>query len=225
MSGGIVGFMLAALLLGGTVAFAQSGDSTDSTLGQTFLTKLAGHLGISTDQLNTAIKQSGNETIDEAVTSGQITQDQGNKLKDRIGSGDFFRFGVGGHGRMGRAMFGCGVGLDTVASTLNMTTDDLRTELQSGKSLSDIITEHSSTVDAVVQALVADAKTQLDQAVTNGRITQDQENTILANLPARLTDMIENGHIGGPGMHMQPGTDTQPSTPGTTATPEGSSGL
>ncbi|MDI3339471.1 MAG: hypothetical protein QJR03_02945 [Sphaerobacter sp.] len=40
--------------------------------------------------------------------------------------------------------------------------------------LTDIIAAHGSTVEQVVDALVADAKTRLDQAVADGRLTQAQ---------------------------------------------------
>ena len=94
------------------------------------------------------------------------------------------------------ALFGHGVTLDTVADTLGMSVDDLTTEMQSGSTLEEIITEHGSTVDAVVSALVEQARTSLDTAVENGRLTQEQVDNILSSLPDRLTQMIENGFSG-----------------------------
>ena len=39
-------------------------------------------------------------------------------------------------------------------------------------------------------ALIAPAKTNLDQAVTDGKITSAQETTILTNLTTRLTNLV-----------------------------------
>ena len=201
--------MIGALVIGGTVAAQEGTSDSDSSLGESFLNRLAENLGISRDSLDNAITTAGNETVDQAVTNGDLTQDQGDALKNRIENGHFFSFGRPG-GRIGMALFGHGVTLDTVASTLGMSVDDLTTELQSGSTLKEIITEHGSTVDAVVNALVEQATTSLDTAVANGRLTQKQADTILSNLPDRLTQMIENG-FSGPcepfdGGHM-PGSD------------------
>jgi polyhydroxyalkanoate synthesis regulator phasin len=219
LGGGVLGFALCAALLGGTAFAASSATSTD--LGQAFIDKLAQNLGISSADLQTKIKESGDATVDDAVTNGQLTQEQGDRLKQRFDSGagvfDFGRaFGMGP---------GCGLGmdLDTLASTLGLTTDQLQTQLRAGTSLTDIITNQGKTVDEVVTALVAAQKTTLDQAVTDGKLTQAQEDQILNDLPARLTDMIDNGHFGGRhgGPWGMPGDQATPNaTPDTSATPD-----
>jgi polyhydroxyalkanoate synthesis regulator phasin len=190
--GGMLGLALGAVLLGGN-AFAQT-DSAGTDLGQSFLDRLAGKLGVSSDELETAITDSQTEVIDEAVANGRLTEEQGEALKDRVESGEGLfrmmpgRLGVGQHTfRM------LDINLATVASELGITTDELRAELADGATLSEVITSHGSTVDAVVTALVADAETELAEAVANGNLTQEQADRVLANLPDRLTQMIENG--------------------------------
>jgi uncharacterized protein YidB (DUF937 family) len=219
LGGGVLGFALCAALLGGTVFAASSATSTD--LGQAFIDKLAQNLGISSADLQTKIKESGDATVDDAVANGQLTQDQGARLKQRFDNGagagvfDFgHAFGMGP---------GCGVGMniDTLASTLGLTTDELQTQLRAGTSLTDIITNQGKTVDEVVTALVAAQKTTLDQAVADGKLTQALEDQILSDLPARLTEMINNGHFGG--RHGGPwgGPESNPNaTPDASATPD-----
>lgn len=218
IGGGALGFALCAALLGGS-ALAATG-SSPTNLGQAFIDKLAQNLGISSADLQTRIKASGDSTVDDAVTSGQLTQAQGDQLKQRIDSGGgVFDFGRG----FGRG--GCGVDIDTLASTLGLTTADLRTQLEAGTKLTDIITAQGKTVDGVVTALVASAKTKLDASVTAGDMTQAQEDQLLTSLPARLTDMVNSGHIGHPhGQHGQHGghdDDSNPNaTPDSSATPD-----
>jgi ABC-type transporter Mla subunit MlaD len=89
------------------------------------------------------------------------------------------------------------INLATIASELGMSTDELRDELAAGATLSDVIAAHGSTVDEIVTALVTEAEGELDEAVANGSLTQEQADQILANLPERLTQMIESGMPGG----------------------------
>lgn len=209
--------VVGALAIGGTVAAESGSSATGDSLRESFLSRLADNLGISRDKLDQAITTTGDQTIDEAVTNGDLTQQQGDALKQRIADGHFFSFG-NRHARIGRALFGHGEGLDTIASTLGITTDELQSELQSGSTLEQIITNHGSSVDTVVQALVAQAKTDLDQAVADGKLTQSQADQLLANLPDRLTQMIQNGFPGpcGPGGNHQ--TNPNDATPQATPT-------
>lgn len=202
--------MIGALVIGGTVAAQEGASETNSGLGESFLNRLASNLGISRDSLNDAITTAGNETVDEAVTNGDLTESQGDALKNRIENGNFFRFGRPG-ARIGMAIFGHGVTLDTVADTLGISVDDLKAELQSGSTLEEIITAHGSSVDTVVNALVEQARTSLDTAVANGRLTQEQADNMLSAMPERLTQLIENGFGGDCAPHnggRMPGSDT-----------------
>jgi len=213
LAGGLFVVALAALLLGGT-AFADD-SSTGSAMQQTFIDKLAAKLGISSDDLNSKINEASSETVDQALSDGTITQ-QADALKQQLTNGEsLFRFSGGPHG-FGRHSFD----VDTVATTLGITSDELRTELQSGTALKDVITNHGKTVDEVVNALVAQEKTELDQAVTDGRITQAQEDQMLANLPTQLTDAINNGTLPCVGGHRFNDNDDDQTPSDSSATPD-----
>jgi hypothetical protein len=81
-------------------------------------------------------------------------------------------------------------GLDAAASYLSLTDAQLRTQLESGKSLADVAKAQGKTVDGLVQALVNAAKKKIDAAVTAGRLTQTQADSILADLKSRVTDFV-----------------------------------
>ena len=201
---GAAALALFGVLIGGT-ALAQSGtSSTPADLRESFLNRLAQNLGIGRDALDSAIKQSAEQTIDEAVASGKLTQEQGAILKQRIQEGKGL-LPFGGRWGLGPRFPGFGLRLNTVASTLGITTDELRSELTSGKTLSQIIAEHGKTVDEVVNALVAEAKTKLDQAVADGRVTQQQADEILSALPDRLKQMIEENRLYSRHWHQREG--------------------
>jgi hypothetical protein len=89
--------------------------------------------------------------------------------------------------------------LQTAATYLGMSVSDLQTDLKAGKTLAAEATAKGKTVDGLVQALLAPAKTDLDKRVASGDITQAQETAILNNLTTHLTDLVngtEGTHAG-----------------------------
>jgi phage FluMu protein gp41 len=82
--------------------------------------------------------------------------------------------------------------LETAATYLGISVSDLQTALKSGKTLADVATANGKTVDGLVTALTAQAKTNLDAAVTAGTITAAQEQTLLTNITKRTTDLVNN---------------------------------
>ncbi len=83
-----------------------------------------------------------------------------------------------------------GPGLDAAAKYLGITEEQLRTELQNGKTPAAVAKAHGKTVDGLVNALVADAQTKLDAAVKSGRLTQDQADQMLSDLKEHVTDLV-----------------------------------
>ena len=105
--------------------------------------------------------------------------------------------GPGGQGPGGDRMRGQGMGgghgrpgLDAAATALGMTVDELRTQLESGTSIAEIATTKSIDVNTIIDALVAEAKTHLDQAVADGKVTQDEATKRLDDMRTRITAMV-----------------------------------
>ncbi len=163
--------------------------------------------------------------LSSLVTDGTLTQEQADKVAKRLDEALPERRpdGPGGWGH-GRGMMMMR-GLDTAAKALGMTTEELGTALRDGQSLADVANAQGLTVDELVQALVADAEDELATAVKDGRLTQDQADTIKASLQERITDRVNGVRPqwgGGRGFHgpsdMPPGSDDAPSSGGTTTT-------
>ena len=93
---------------------------------------------------------------------------------------------------------GGGPGSAAIANYLGLTAAELRTQLQSGKTLADVAKAQGKTVAGLEDAIVADAKTHLDADVTAGKLTAAQEATMLADLKAHVDDFV-NGVGPGPG--------------------------
>ena len=93
---------------------------------------------------------------------------------------------------------------------------ELLTKLQSGKSLADIAKDQGKSVDGLINAMVADAKKRLDQAVKDGHLTPIPGQPDPNHIKQHLTDLV-NGTApqgfgpsfrGGPGF---PGPGRPPS--------------
>jgi hypothetical protein len=84
-----------------------------------------------------------------------------------------------------------------IAEALGMTEADLRTELQAGKSVADVASAKGVALDAVVSAVIAAQTTSLNQAVTDGRITQAQADALLANLKVTLPGQLQTKMVAG----------------------------
>ena len=145
------------------------------------------------------------DQIEAQVTAGHDHEGAGGaQMEARLAKADapLFALGGGQGGPGGRGHGGPGGGrisFDAAATYIGVTTAELRTQLEAGKSLATIATDNGKTADGLKAALTTAAKKDLDAAVAAGRLTQAQEDKLLAALPARLDDEINETHTGGPG--------------------------
>ena len=184
-----VGFAALLSALGAGAAVAASQDSSPSSESKAVIDDAAKRLGIPSAKLSDALKQALTDRIDEAVAAGRVTKAEGDSLKARIQSNAFPLIG-GAH--RGGGHFGFIGRLESAAGYIGITEAQLRTELESGKSLAQIATAHGKSVDGLIDALVAAAKNKLDDAVSAGRLTKDQETEMLGVLKDRITSAVSN---------------------------------
>ncbi|MDQ1422724.1 MAG: hypothetical protein QOD72_222 [Acidimicrobiaceae bacterium] len=224
---GLVAGGAAGLALGVPgLSSAQSG-GTDSTT-TTPPTTAAGGAGGSTATTPPA-KPDRSKWIQDAlaplVTAGTITQAQADAVaqalqnaKPAIGPA---RGGAPKGFGFGRGLAG---GLDTAAKAIGVTTDELRQALAGGQSIADYAKSKNVDPQKVIDALVAEAKTHLDQAVTAGKLTQAQADTELTQETTVVTNLV-NGAIKLPDFsgHRDRGPKGNGSTP-TPSTPSTTTG-
>jgi hypothetical protein len=220
-----VALVLGVAAVGG-IAMAQTGGGTSATptpsagprSGQRhaqvngFLDALSKNLGVDRAKLDSALKTTADQQIDAAVASGQLTQDRATKLKQAVDSGQFpgglagLAGIAGGPGRGGRAagmaagLRACGqAAMTAVQQALgNETPDQLRAELQAGKTFDQIAQEHGTTAQAIGSSVAAAVKPCLDTAVQSGALTSSQETTIVNGIQSGKFPGIF-GHVGGRG--------------------------
>ena len=135
------------------------------------------------------------EQLQELVDDGTLTSEQADTVAaflvenrpERVGHGGF-PGGPNGPGRMGRGHFGIEGG--AIAELFGLERDELRDLLRDGQSLADIATAEGVEVQTVIDTLVNATKEHLDEAVTNGRITQEEADAKLAEITERITEMV-----------------------------------
>lgn len=203
--GGLATLALASTITAGSVFAATPSTPTATsaqTAAQTFVDRLAQNLGLSSTQVQQGLQKTEDQYVSDAVSSGKMTSAQGDALKQKIAAGQVTPFmvggpgfGMGGHHRRG------GDEMNTIAATLGITPTQLQSDLSSGTTLSQEITNKGKTVAGVVTAIVAQEKTEMDKAVTSGKMTQAQETQRLSTMTQQLTDAITNNTFGkgGPG--------------------------
>jgi hypothetical protein len=145
------------------------------------------------------------------------TTGHGHGKKAAATHGTLFAAKSAGSAWAGAAPFGKGFGrggapggeLAVAATYLGITSDVLKSDLQSGKTLAQIADATAGESAAgLIDALVASEKSALDAAVTAGKLTQAQEQTLLASLQQRVTDLVNGTRpaFPGPGKGFGPGS-------------------
>ena len=190
----LVGLLGVALL--GAVAFAQDDDGADWPFDfpQRLHEAIAGVLGISVEEYDSAVDTARDQVLGEAVSEGWLTREQADRMAERAaeGFGPGMRGGSfgrrGGPGFMGRGETSL---VTVVAGALGMTTEDLVAELQDGKSIADVAAEQGVELQAIADAYIARRTEGLDAAVEEGRITQEQADWMLEHMSEEVLEHLE----------------------------------
>jgi hypothetical protein len=206
----IAGTVAGLAVAGGGAALAGTQLRSGKEETQAVVDDAARQLGIKPGRLTAALKTALENRVDEAVAAGRLTKEQGAAIKKRIESGDVPLFIGPGLGRrdfhdfgpLGRPGVGHGLpdlvpfgGLDDAATSLGLTADQLDSRLNSGQTLAEIAKARQKSVDGLVDAMYTGAKKKLDDAVSSGRLTQAQEQSILAGLKSRLADFVNHAQL------------------------------
>jgi hypothetical protein len=215
--------LVSAPLVANTV-FAQTTGTTSAAAkvmdySKVFIQKLAGTLGVDQAKLEAALKTAGNATVDDALKNQDITKTQADAWKTRVQAGEYNFFSRGGKGGLdGRGPGGNGRDggpngrgapggdrtggpalMDATAKALGLTSEELRTQVQSGKTITEIAAAKKVDLKTVQAAVIAAYKTQLEAAVKAGKLTQAQADERLKAAQADPNFGLEFGHgRGGP---------------------------
>ena len=169
--------------------------------------------------------------IDAEVAAGKHTAAEGAaKLADMTSRIDTMLTTAGlpargPHGKGGHEGKGGGKFMSaTLATTLKLTQEELKTQLHSGKSIADVAKAQSVDIADVKKVMTSDFTAHLAEEVTSGEHTQAEADAKLAEFKTNLDTMVNRvgpaggmkGEGRGPGGHGPMGHDA-PAAQGTSA--------
>ena len=164
--------------------------------------------------------------LDEVVAEGKISQEKADELMARAAERlpelmnktfDFEGQGPGkgqgqgqGQAPQGTRLVGRNI-LIRLSDEAGLTVKELVEELQAGKTPAEVATEHGVDPDAFVAELLAELQTRLDEAVAEGKISQEKADDLMAQAAERLPELMNKTfEFEGPG----PGNGQGPGGPG-----------
>ncbi|MCY7299570.1 MAG: hypothetical protein LH616_10205 [Ilumatobacteraceae bacterium] len=124
------------------------------------------------------------EVLKPLVDDGTLTQAQADSVVETLVAAGPMGGGRGGHRG--------GPGLSVVATTLGMTEAEVRDAISNGQTLAQLAEAKGSTPQALIEAILADHKTHLDEKVTAGELTQEEADAKLVEATTRVTDFVNN---------------------------------
>jgi len=166
-------------------------------------------IGITEDELRTALEDGQSiaqvaeandvevQVVVDAMVAAATEQLEGviDELPDRMAE-VVEREGLPERPRHHRGHFGAG--LDAAAEAIGIESEELRTALQDGSTIAEVAEANDVEVQAVIDALVADAEAHIDQAVEDGRLTEDEAAERKADVAERIEAMVDGELRGGP---------------------------
>jgi len=195
-----------ALAAAGTgVAVATSASADTKQREQAVLEDAAGRLDVDAAELRDALAAAEDAQLDAEVKAGRITREQADAIKqmrERSGlvlGGPGHRGGRDGFGFRGGPRGGPGEVMDAAAEALGLSEAELFRRLRSGRTLEQIAKARGKDYADVKAAIRSAVKTELDAAVEDGRLTQQQADDMLEHLTEHLDDGGFGRGPGGPG--------------------------
>ncbi len=181
-----------------------SASSTTNDYCTQFQQNFAKRLNVSSDTLKSAESGAASDTIDQLVKAGKITKAQGDQMKSRLNDATNCQFkGKGNSDNFGKANMQklqqyLTAAEAQVAKGLGISSADLTSQLQSGKSLHDVAAARN-VPDTQLKTLLNNAiQSELKAAVSAGDVTQSQADMVTKQISSNpmFLDRLINGHKG-----------------------------
>lgn len=117
--------------------------------------------GVSADTVVSKLSEQANAKLDEAVKSGKLTADQAanaktkmaERIKMAVEQKGLPKFEGRGHGHKGKGSFMHGVPLEKAAAIVGLSKEELKKELDTGKSLAEVAQAHGVSRDQLIAKL------------------------------------------------------------------------
>jgi len=162
---------------------------TELRSGKT-LAQVATVKGKSVDGLESALLNALRSKVEAAKAAGKIDAARADRLLQRAPQLVERLVNATPRARAPRARGARGGLLKAAGTYLGVTPQQLVTELRAGKSLAQVATAKSKSVDGLKQALLAAVKQKVDAAVAAGRLDAARAQQLLGRAPAHIARLV-----------------------------------
>jgi uncharacterized protein (DUF433 family) len=152
------------------------------------------------DTVIDAAVSAATERINAALARGALSEEQAGRMLTnleevvtRAVNGELFPNRPEGRGRGARVRAAPTL-VEAAAAETGLDVRNILQQLRDGSTLADIITGNNGSVDNVISSAVADATEQINAAVAESRLTQEQADELIASLETVFTDAV-NGEL------------------------------
>ncbi len=151
--------------------------------------------GVDPATVQAAVLAALDAKLDEKVLAGDLTQEQADALYARAGTAlptlmDREPTPGEHRGKIRKAIKGA---INTAAEVTGVEPRELVEAIKAGETIADVATANGVDPDTVVDALVSQASAKLDEAVANGRISEEKATEIKGGLEERMTKLVNEG--------------------------------
>jgi hypothetical protein len=176
--------------------------------GDRFIAETAERLGVTPEELTTAMTESQIEIIDEAVAEGRVTEEHAAKLKERIEEyGPLSVIGLRHRGEGRRFCYGARLVTGAAAEVLGKEPAEVAEGVKSGESLVEQAATQGMSVEEFKAALLDAIKRTLQAKVDEGKITKEQGDRMFAGIEEHIDGILNFEGQGGDGPCQRPGRD------------------
>ena len=186
---------------------------TEREAGKT-LPEIAAEHGVTEDELNEAFRNARAEALQEAVESGRISQEQADRMMERMEAMPALKSDRGSR-LLNHEECAPGTPMvrgplhDTISDLLGLTPEEMHAELQAGKSLVEIAAERGISEEELTDALLEANAERLREAVATEQITQEQADLMMERFESQVEAML-NGTMGSLGPTWRRGGGMRP---------------
>ncbi len=145
------------------------------------ITEIAAAQGISEEQLQEALYTAMAAKLAEKVADGSLTQEQADKMLERLQDGKLFACPPAGGGEGGHRG-GAGTSFDTLSEIIGLTSDEIKAQLKEGKTITEIAAAQGISEEQLQEALYTAMAAKLAEKVADGSLTQEQADKMLERL-------------------------------------------
>jgi hypothetical protein len=165
-----------------------------------FYADVANRLGVDQSKLEQALESASIDQIEAANADGRLSDGEVARLEKQIRSGDL----PPGPAPFGEVAFAVpppgGDPMTAAADYLGLDPKELFAKLGDGNSLADIASDEGKSVDGLKQAILDNARENLDKAVDAGKVSASDRDRLLNELESRIDDLVNSTPPEGPSL-------------------------